>query len=80
MDATQTMVHAFISIKLDYSNSLLFRLPEKQIHKLQGIQNTAMRLVTDTDKYEHIAHILKELDIFQIDAWIVYKIILINFK
>ena len=34
-DNTKTLVHAFISIRIDYCNSLLYGLPEYQLSKLQ---------------------------------------------
>ena len=38
-DNTKTLVHAFISSKIDYCNSLLYGLPEYQLNKLQRVQN-----------------------------------------
>ena len=44
-DSTKTVVHAYITSKLDYCNSLLFGLPDALISKLQSAMNTAARLV-----------------------------------
>ncbi len=55
------MVRAFINTQLDYCNALLYGLPKKQIKKLQGVQNSAAQLVTDTRKYDHIAPVFIEL-------------------
>ena len=46
--ATEKLVHAFISARLDYCNSILYDLPKYLIRRLQHIQNTATRLVTLT--------------------------------
>ena len=43
---TESLVHAFISSKLDSCNSLLFGLPQTLIDRLQAVQNCAARLVT----------------------------------
>ena len=79
-DVAETMVHAFISTRLDYCNSLLIGLPKKQVSKLQAVQNTAARLVTYTGKYDHITPVLKELHWLPVDKRIVYKVLLITYK
>ena len=48
------VVHAFVTSKLDYCNSLLFGLPKYQMKRLQYVQNTAARIVCRIGKYEHI--------------------------
>ncbi len=53
LDSSETMVHTFITSFLDYCNSLLsvlYGLSTKQIKKLQTMQNTAARLVTNSFK------------------------------
>ena len=44
-DNTKTLVHAFISSKIDYCNSLLYGLPEYELNKLQRVQNMCARLI-----------------------------------
>ncbi len=39
---------------------LLFGLPKRQIHKVQGNQNTSTKLVAETGKYKFITPILEE--------------------
>ncbi len=75
MDATLAMIHAFVNAKFDYCNSILYGLPKKQIRKLQGIQNTAARLVTNNKWYDHITPILKDLHWLPIDKWIIFKVL-----
>ena len=45
---TECVMHAFITTKLDYCNSLLSGLPNKYISQLQMIQNAAARVLTKT--------------------------------
>ena len=45
-EATECLIHAFISSKIDYCNSLLYGLPACHISKLKRVQNVAARLVT----------------------------------
>ena len=47
-NSTETLVHAFVSSKLDYCNALLIGLPKYQIDRLQSVLNTAARIITFT--------------------------------
>ncbi len=73
-ETCEMMVHAFITTQLDYCNFLLYMASLKQIKKLQGFQNSAARLVTDTRKYYHITLVLP------VEKRTVLKILLLTFK
>ena len=60
-DSAETLVHAFISSRLDYGNSLLFGLPQYQIQKLQRVQNASARLMFSMPRYRHITPLLFDL-------------------
>ena len=45
-ESSEIAVHAFITSKLDYCNSLLYGCRKVQLKKLQYVQNTAARIVT----------------------------------
>ena len=55
------LVHSYISSKLDYCNALFLGLPDRELNRLQRIQNSAARLVSRTNKNDHITPVLKEL-------------------
>ena len=43
-DATEQLVHAFVTSRLDMGNSLLYGLPALQIKRLSRLQNIALEL------------------------------------
>lgn len=53
-NSAETLVHAFVSSKLDYCNALLIGLPKYQIDRLKSVLNTAACIITFTCKYDHI--------------------------
>ena len=76
----ETLVHAYITSKLDNCNSLLYNLPEYLINKLQRIQNMAARLVTLTRKTTHITPVLYNLHWLPVSQRIKFKILLLTYK
>ena len=76
----ETLVHAFITSRLDSGNALLFGLPDSLLGRLQSIQNTAARIVTRTGKYKHIKPVLERLHWLPVKSRVDYKIILLTFK
>jgi len=78
--ATEKLMHAFITSKLDSCNSLLINVPATTIKRLQRVQNTAARIVTRKSKRESISSILKDLHWLPIKQRIVYKVMCIVHK
>ena len=58
--ATQIAV-ALVDSKLDYCNSLFHNMPEKDIVRLQSVQNCLARVVTKAPRLSHSVPILKRL-------------------
>ena len=79
-DALQTVIHALISSRLDYCNSLLAGVPDCVLQNLQYLQNSAARLLSGTKKYEHITPILKSLHWLPVRYRIDFKILLMTYK
>ena len=76
-ECTETLVHAFISSRLDYCNSLFYGLPACQ---LQRLQNAAARLVFQESKFCHVTPLLSMLPWLAVKYRIDFKILLITFK
>ena len=76
----ETVIHAFISSRLDYCNSVYSGMSKKNISRLQMVQNSAARLLTNTRKREHITPILATLHWLPVSFRIDFKILLITFK
>ena len=79
-ESTQTLVHAFVTSRLDFCNSLFYGTPASVLSKLQSIQNAAARIVTKTSKYDHITPVLHSLYWLPVQYRIYYKILLLTFK
>ncbi|XP_077200587.1 complex III assembly factor LYRM7 isoform X1 [Paroedura picta] len=54
-----TVIHAMVTSRLDFCNSLYASLPLSLIRKLQLVQNAAARILTKTSWRSHIQPVLK---------------------
>jgi hypothetical protein len=52
-ESAATLVHAFVTSRIDYCNSLLAEAPRATTDKLQRVLNAAARVVSGTRKYDH---------------------------
>lgn len=79
-EATETLIHAFVTSKVDYCNSLLYDLPAYQIAKLQKVQNAAARLIFKESRFCHITTLLRQFHWLPVHYRIIFKTLLIAFK
>jgi len=52
--ADETLVHAFVSSRLDYCNALLYGVADGLYRRLQSVQNAAARIVSGLRRHDHI--------------------------
>ncbi len=57
----EMLIHAFMTSRLDYCNTLLGGCSARLINKLQMVQNAAARVLTRTRKYDHISPVMSTL-------------------
>ena len=73
-------INALVLSHLDYSNALLFGLPDSIIRPMQNIQNSAARLILGLSKFEQITPALQQLHWLPIRYRIQFKIMTIVYK
>ena len=66
--------------KLDSNNCLLAGIPQKLLNKLQRVQNAAARLISGSERHEHITPILQELHWLSISYRTRDKIMVLVYK
>ena len=79
-DATEQIIHSFITSRLNNNNALLYGLQANQLYRLQKIQNTAARILTFSRKSCHITPILMELHWLSVTRRIVFKLLIVVYK
>lgn len=73
-------VHAFISSRLDYCNSLFTCLNKSSVDQLQLVQNAAARLLTRSKKSCHITPILASLHWLPVHLRIHFKVLVFTHR
>jgi len=79
-EALITVVHAFVTSRIDYCNSLLYGISDYNINHHQRIQNSAARIVINARKYDNITPILQKLHRLPVRQRIHFQIVLITYK
>ena len=74
IDATKTLLSAFVIPKLDYCHSLFNGSPMYMLERLQKVQSSASRLIFQCRKQNHISPLLMSLHWLSINARIEYKL------
>ena len=80
LSTATALANSLVSSKLDYCNSLYSGISQTYLNKLQRIQNSLARVITNTSKYQHITPTLKKLHWLPIKQRIDYKTCLLTYK
>ena len=80
LSTATALANSLVSSKLDYCNSLYSGISLANLNKLQCIQNSLARVITNTSKYQHITPTLKKLHWLPIKQRIDYKLCLLTYK
>ena len=67
-ESAATLVHAFVTSRIDYCNVLLAGTPKASTDKLQRLLNAAARLVSDTKKFDRGLTQLMHVDLHWLDV------------
>ncbi len=76
----EKVIHAFVSTRLDYCNSIYMGINQSSLARLQMVQNAAARLLTGVRKREHITPVLISLHWLPVHFRIDFKVLLLVFK
>ena len=47
-----TLVHAFITSRLDFCNSIFYSLPDSIVNRVQTVQNSCAKCITGAKKFD----------------------------
>ena len=76
----ETLIHPFISSRLNYYNSVFSGLPKSTTRSLQLVQNAAARLLTRMRKFDHITPTLASLHWLPITSRSDFMVLLLTYK
>ena len=79
-EACTTLLLMLCMSHLDYSNAVLYGIPNKTLNKYQRIQNMCVKLVLGKSKYDSSTESLKALHWLPIWQWIEFKILTLIHK
>lgn len=74
------LIHAFVTSRIDFCNSLYSGLPWSLLSRLQKLQNQAARIATGTGRFEHISPVLSALHWLPVRRRVEFKILIFVHK
>ena len=80
IESTKTLIHAFVTSRIDNCNAVLYGLPSYLVQRLQYVLNSAARLIFLSRKAGHITPPLIDLHWLPVEQRINFKIMLLTYK
>ena len=80
VDTAKSIACSMIDSRLDYCNGLLYGISASNINKLQRVQNSMARAITNKRRNEHVKHVLASLHWLPIEYRVQFKIAVTTFK
>jgi len=78
--AAETLVHVFVSSRLDYCNALLYGVADGLYRRLQSVQNAAVRLVSGLRRRDHIRPTLLRLHWLPVRQRVLFKVAVLVYQ
>ena len=75
-----TVINSLVFSKLFYCSNVWSNTSQKNINKLQAVQNFACRIVSGTRKFDHVTPILKQLRWLPVARQLEYRSAIMAFK
>ena len=79
-DHLERLVHAVITSRLDYCNSVFMNISQNNLFILKKVQHAAARLVLGKRKRDSASQALRQLHWLNVEARVIFKILLLVFK
>ena len=77
---TKTIATSLVSSKLDYCNSILYKLTHREINKMQSVQNCLARVVTHSPRFCSVTPLIKSLHWLPVQFRKKHKICTLTYK
>ena len=76
----RSVATAVVSSRLDYCNSLLNDMTDRNTNRLQRVLNSLARLITNSNSRRHITSVVAEFHWLPVNARIDYKLVLLTYE